>query len=56
MSGLLHELNQFIDRDTLVVTDAGDVLFAVDDIKMQEGSSFLMSGVFTPAWDSECLV
>ena len=41
MSGLLYELNQFIDSDTLVVTDAGDVMFAADDIKMQEGSSFI---------------
>lgn len=41
MSGLLYELNQFIDRNTLLVTDVGDTLFAADDIKMQEGTSFL---------------
>jgi indolepyruvate decarboxylase len=41
MSGLLYELNQFIDSNTLLVTDVGDVLFAADDIQTQEGSSFL---------------
>ena len=41
MSGLLYELNQFIDSNTLLVTDSGDVLFAADDIQMQEGTSFL---------------
>ena len=41
MSGLLYELNQFIDSDTLLVTDAGDTMFAADDIQMQEGTSFL---------------
>ncbi len=41
MSGLLYELNQFIDSKTLLVTDVGDVLFAADDIQTQEGSSFL---------------
>ncbi|MFB2975462.1 alpha-keto acid decarboxylase family protein [Microseira sp. BLCC-F43] len=41
MSGLLYELNQFIDRETLLVTDVGDPLFSANDIKMQEGSSFL---------------
>lgn len=41
MSGLLYELNQFIDSNTLLVTDVGDVLFAADDIQMQEGTSFL---------------
>jgi indolepyruvate decarboxylase len=41
MSGLLYELNQFIDSDTLLVTDVGDVLFAADDIQTREGSSFL---------------
>ncbi len=41
MSGLLYELNQFIDCNTLLVTDVGDTLFAADDIKMQAGTSFL---------------
>ncbi|MBF2005185.1 MAG: thiamine pyrophosphate-binding protein [Chlorogloeopsis fritschii C42_A2020_084] len=41
MSALLYELNQFIDSNTVVVTDAGDVLFAADDIQTQEGTSFL---------------
>lgn len=41
MSGLLWELNQFIDRHTLLVTDVGDTLFAADDIKTKEGTSFL---------------
>lgn len=41
MSSLLYELNRFIDSDTLLVTDVGDVLFAADDIQMQEGTSFL---------------
>nr|MDJ0575557.1 thiamine pyrophosphate-binding protein [Xenococcaceae cyanobacterium MO_234.B1] len=41
MSGLLYELNQFIDSNTLLVTDVGDVLFAADDIQTQEGTSFL---------------
>ncbi len=41
MSGLLWELNQYIDRNTLLVTDVGDTLFAADDIKMREGTSFL---------------
>lgn len=41
MSGLLYELNQFIDDDTLLVTDVGDTLFAADDIKTQSGTSFL---------------
>ncbi len=41
MSGLLYELNQFIDSKTLLVTDVGDVLFAADDIQTQKGSSFL---------------
>lgn len=41
MSGLLYELNQFIDSNTLLVADVGDTLFAADDIEMQEGTSFL---------------
>lgn len=41
MSELLYELNQFIDCDTLLVTDVGDTLFAADDIQMQAGTSFL---------------
>ncbi|MGB5712650.1 MAG: thiamine pyrophosphate-dependent enzyme, partial [Waterburya sp.] len=41
MSGLLYELNQFIDSNTLLVTDVGDTLFAADDIKTQSGTSFL---------------
>lgn len=41
MSGLMYELNQFIDGNTLLVTDVGDALFAADDIQMQEGTSFL---------------
>ncbi|HEY9767662.1 MAG TPA: thiamine pyrophosphate-binding protein [Coleofasciculaceae cyanobacterium] len=41
MSGVLYELNQFIDRNTLLVTDVGDTLFAANDIKMQSGTSFL---------------
>ncbi|MDJ0650335.1 MAG: thiamine pyrophosphate-binding protein [Xenococcaceae cyanobacterium MO_188.B19] len=41
MSGLLYELNQFIDSNTLLVTDVGDVLFAADDIQTREGTSFL---------------
>ncbi len=41
MSGLLYELNSFIDGNTLLVTDVGDVLFAADDIQTQEGTSFL---------------
>lgn len=41
MSGLLYELNQFIDDNTLLVTDVGDTLFAADDIKTQSGTSFL---------------
>ncbi|MEL7083800.1 MAG: thiamine pyrophosphate-binding protein [Cyanobacteria bacterium J06597_1] len=39
--GLIHELNQFIDGNTLLVTDVGDTLFAADDIRMQAGTSFL---------------
>lgn len=46
MSGLLYELNQFIDSNTLLVTDVGDVLFAADDIQTQEGTSFLASGFY----------
>ncbi|WP_066378927.1 alpha-keto acid decarboxylase family protein [Anabaena sp. CA = ATCC 33047] len=45
MSGLLYELNQFIDSKTLLVTDVGDTLFAADDIQTQEGTSF-----FSPAF------
>ncbi len=41
MSGLLYELNNFIDSNTLLVTDVGDVLFAADDIHTREGTSFL---------------
>lgn len=41
MGGLLYELNQFIDSNTLLVTDVGDTLFAADDIQTQEGTSFL---------------
>lgn len=41
MGGLIYELNQFIDSDTLLVTDSGDVIFAADDIWMKEGTSFL---------------
>ena len=41
MSGMLYELNQFIDCNTLLVTDVGDTLFAADDIQTQEGTSFL---------------
>ncbi|MDJ0736611.1 MAG: thiamine pyrophosphate-binding protein [Nostocaceae cyanobacterium] len=46
MSGLLYELNQFIDGDTLLVTDVGDVLFAADDIQTKEGTSFLSSAYY----------
>ncbi len=41
MSGLLYELNQFIDNNILVLTDSGCVLFAADDIWMPEKTSFL---------------
>ena len=41
MSGMLWELNQYIDDNTLLVTDVGDTLFAADDIKTQSGTSFL---------------
>jgi TPP-dependent 2-oxoacid decarboxylase len=41
MSGVLWELNQYIDNNTLLVTDVGDTLFAADDIKMQSGTSYL---------------
>ncbi len=41
MGGLLYELNHFIDSNTLLVTDVGDVLFAADDIQTREGTSFL---------------
>lgn len=41
MSGLLYELNAFIDDNTLLVNDVGDPLFAADDIKTHEGTSFL---------------
>ncbi|WP_036476743.1 alpha-keto acid decarboxylase family protein [Myxosarcina sp. GI1] len=41
MSGLLYELNQFIDRHTLLITDVGDTLFAADDVQMHEGTSYL---------------
>ena len=41
MGGLLDELNQFIDANTLLVADSGDCLFAVNDIWMKEGNSFL---------------
>ena len=46
MSGLLYELNQFIDSNILLVTDVGDVLFAADDLQTREGSSFLTSGFY----------
>ncbi|MGL5807582.1 MAG: thiamine pyrophosphate-dependent enzyme [Xenococcaceae cyanobacterium] len=41
MNGLLYELNQFIDSQTMIVTDVGDALFAANDIQMKEGTSFL---------------
>ncbi len=41
MSGLLYELNAFIDANTLLVCDVGDPLFAADDIRTYEGTSFL---------------
>ncbi|BAY11740.1 alpha-keto acid decarboxylase family protein [Calothrix sp. NIES-2098] len=41
MSGMLYEINQFINSNTLLVTDVGDSLFAADDIQMREGTSFL---------------
>lgn len=47
MSGLLYELNQFIDENTLLVTDVGDALFASDDIQTREGTSFLCPAYYT---------
>jgi indolepyruvate decarboxylase len=47
MSGLLYELNHFIDRNTLLVTDVGDVLFAADDIQTQAGTSFVSSAFYS---------
>jgi len=41
MSGVLYELNAFIDDETLMVTDVGDPMFAAIDIKTHEGTSFL---------------
>jgi indolepyruvate decarboxylase len=41
MSGVLYELNAFIDDETLMVTDVGDPMFAATDIKTHEGTSFL---------------
>lgn len=41
MNGLLYELNQFIDSNTILVTDVGDTLFSADDIQTQAGTSFL---------------
>ncbi|WP_051470293.1 alpha-keto acid decarboxylase family protein [Fischerella sp. PCC 9605] len=43
MSRLLYELNQFIDSNTLLIADVGDVLLAADDIQTQAGTSFLSS-------------
>ncbi len=45
MGGLIYELNQFIDENTVFLADPGDCLFAADDIWMQEGTSF-----FCPAY------
>ncbi len=47
MSGLLYELNRFIDENTLLVTDVGDALFASDDIQTREGTSFLCPAYYT---------
>jgi indolepyruvate decarboxylase len=47
MSGLLYELNHFIDRNTLLVTDVGDVLFAADDIQTRAGTSFVSSAFYS---------
>lgn len=41
MSGLLYELNHFIDADTQLVTDVGDPLFAADDLQTRDGATFL---------------
>lgn len=41
VSGVLHELNAFIDEETVLVTDVGDALFAAADIQTREGTSFL---------------
>ncbi len=41
MSGLLYELNHFLDDNTILVTDVGDVLFSADDIQTRQGTSFL---------------
>ena len=41
MSGLIYELNQFINPETLIVTDVGDALFAADDLQTRSESSFL---------------
>lgn len=41
MSGLLYELNQFIDHKTLLITDVGDSLFAADDIQTKQGTTYL---------------
>jgi TPP-dependent 2-oxoacid decarboxylase len=41
MRGLLYELNQFMDDQSLVVTDVGDALFAADDIQTPSGTPFL---------------
>jgi TPP-dependent 2-oxoacid decarboxylase len=41
MSGLLYELNHFLDDHTILVTDVGDVLFSADDIQTRQGTSFL---------------
>ncbi len=40
MGGILYELNQCIDGNTLLVTDVGDPLFSADDIQTQAGTSF----------------
>ncbi len=45
MKGLLYELNEFIDDNTLLVNDVGDALFACDDIRTHQGTSF-----FCPAY------
>ena len=41
MSGVLYELNQFIDGDTILIADSGDALFCADDLHMPSASSFL---------------
>ena len=44
---MMHQLNQFIDANTIVIADVGDSLFAATELKTHDRGEFLSPAYYT---------